>query len=89
MSVNMRIQLIKDRLNAAFNPVYLDVVNESEGHRGHAGYSDGASHFAIIINAPGLTGLTRVAAHRKIYDVLSDLLNQGSIHALRIVIKTD
>jgi BolA protein len=34
-------QEIRDRLQAAFAPDRLDVVDDSESHRGHAGWREG------------------------------------------------
>lgn len=78
-----RRQMIIDRLTQAFSPDHLDVIDESDQHAGHAGYGDGHRHFAIIISAPSLNALPRVAAHRKIYDLFSDMMPHH-IHALRI-----
>lgn len=70
------------RLNEALHPTYLEVVNESEAHRGHAGYDHGESHFCIIISSPALSALTRIEAHRRIYEALGGLVHE--IHAIRI-----
>lgn len=87
MSTNPRITLMIERLNAAFQPTHLEVIDESEQHRGHAGYGQGGRHFAIIIASPHLSALPRVEAHRRIYAVFSDLIPQD-IHALRIIVQT-
>ena len=74
------------RLQEHLNPTYLEVLDESEQHKGHAGYQGGGRHFAIIITADCLEGLTRVKAHQKIYALFTDLM-PDEIHALRIQIK--
>ncbi|MGI3165934.1 BolA family protein [Pseudooceanicola sp. 200-1SW] len=74
---------IRERLEAAFTPETLEVIDDSESHRGHAGYPEGGqSHFIVRMKAAGLAGKTRVAQHRAVYDALGDLMPQ--IHALNL-----
>lgn len=81
-----RVICIKERLNKAFSPTHLTVVDESDQHHGHAGHHAGGSHFKVEIAAPALATLSRVEAHRKVYAVLADLMPH-EIHALRIMIQ--
>ena len=81
-----RIICITERLNKAFSPTHLNVVDESDEHHGHAGHHAGGSHFKVEIAAPALAPLSRVEAHRKVYAVLADLMPH-EIHALRIIIQ--
>jgi BolA protein len=84
MSVGDRIRA---RLTEAFRPRALDVVDESELHKGHAGHRPGGeSHFRIRITAEAFRGKTRVAAHRMIYDALAGEIARG-VHALAIEAK--
>ncbi|MEO9822645.1 MAG: BolA family protein [Paracoccaceae bacterium] len=72
------------KLVQAFDPKELSVVDDSESHRGHAGYQDGGqSHFNVRIRADGFLGLNRVARHRAIHAALGAELI-GRIHALAI-----
>lgn len=75
---------IHDRLQAAFAPTDLEVVDDSESHRGHAGYREGGeSHFNVRIRAPAFKGQSRIARHRAVHNALgSDLV--GRIHALSL-----
>ena len=82
---NARLELIKQRLQQAYSPSYLEVIDESDQHIGHAGHQGGGRHFAIIIAAEPLNHLSRVEAHRAIYTLFTDLMPE-SIHALRIKI---
>ncbi len=76
---------IRARLQAAFAPEQLEVINESEKHRGHAGYSDGESHFRVVIRAPAFGQMSRVARHRAVHAALGpDLV--ADIHALALEI---
>jgi BolA protein len=77
--------LIRERLEVAFQPTILEVVDDSHQHIGHSGSEKGAGHFTIIITAKLLKIQSRVAAHREIYAKLADLIPQ-KIHALIIKI---
>lgn len=75
---------IRARLEAAFSPVQLDVHDESEAHRGHAGYREGGeSHFRVTIRAPAFAGMSRVERHRAVHAALGAGLI-GRIHALAL-----
>lgn len=78
-----RVELIKSRIIAALQPSHLEVIDESDQHIGHAGHQGGGRHFLVIIHANCLGGLSRIAAHRKIYELFDDLM-PDQIHALRI-----
>lgn len=79
------INLIKERLQAAFSPTELEVINDSHKHIGHAGSKDGAGHFTVKIRASCFVGVSRIETHRQIYRVLADLIPH-KIHAISIVI---
>lgn len=85
MTKNKRIILIKQRLEENFSPIKLEVIDDSDKHKGHAGSAGGAGHFTIIIGASYFSGKTRIESHREIYSVLSDLIPH-EIHALQIKI---
>jgi len=74
------------KLSAKFVPVYLEVIDESSRHQGHAGSRpEGETHFRVRIAAVGLSGLSRVAQHRAVNDTLAEELRNG-VHALAIEI---
>lgn len=74
---------IRSRLQAAFDPRELEVVDDSERHRGHAGYREGGeSHFNVRIRAAGFAGQSRVARHRAVHAALGDIVPR--IHALAL-----
>tara|TARA_R110000787_G_scaffold51246_3_gene121589 strand:+ start:227 stop:484 length:258 start_codon:yes stop_codon:yes gene_type:complete len=77
-------QEIEDCLRAAFAPRVLEVVDDSESHRGHGGYREGGeSHFNVMIRTDHFKGMTRVARHRAVHTALGpDLI--GRIHALAL-----
>ena len=76
-------QEIRARL-ALLQPERVELVDESEAHRGHAGYRDGGNtHWRLTIVAPAFAGKPTVARHRMVYQALGDLM-QHPIHALAI-----
>ena len=81
-----RSKIIHARLQAAFQPEHLEVLDESDQHIGHAGHQGGGRHFAVIISAKSSAHLSRVAQHREIYALFTDMMPE-EIHALRIVVK--
>jgi BolA family transcriptional regulator, general stress-responsive regulator len=76
---------IEVRLRAALTPTALDIVDDSEAHRGHDGA--GESHFTVHITAAAFTGQSRVARQRLVYAALGDLMAPGGVHALIIKAK--
>ncbi|HEX2581926.1 MAG TPA: BolA family protein [Dongiaceae bacterium] len=78
---------IRRKLEAALSPSFLDIVDESHLHAGHAGARpSGESHFFVDIAAPALAALNRVEAQRRVYDILREEM-AGTIHALRLNIR--
>ncbi|WP_319545318.1 BolA family protein [Ruegeria conchae] len=74
---------IRNRLQAAFDPTELDVVDDSESHRGHAGYQEGGeSHFNVRIRSEAFVSQSRVARHRAVHKALGDIVPR--IHALAL-----
>lgn len=77
----------KARIEAALTalqPTYLDVIDDSAKHAGHAGARpEGETHYTIRIIAPTFAGKSRVATHREINALLKDEFASG-LHALAI-----
>lgn len=80
-----RTDLIKERLSV-LRPTRLEILDESHLHAGHEGSKNGASHFRVVISSPQFNGLSALARHRLVYDLLHDLI-PFPIHALAIVAK--
>lgn len=77
---------IRARLETAFMPTRLVVVDESAAHQGHAGHSGhGESHFRVAISAPAFAALSRIDRHRAVHAALGPELT-GRIHALALEI---
>lgn len=83
MIPEQRKKLISTRLQQFFSPEFLDVIDDSAKHQGHAGAESGAGHYTVVISAECFAKKSRVAVHREIYRVLSDLI-PDEIHALSI-----
>jgi BolA family transcriptional regulator, general stress-responsive regulator len=81
------VEEIWTRLEAEFRPTRLEVVDESERHRGHAGWREGGeSHFRVTIAAPAFAPMSRIERHRAVHAALGpDLV--GRIHALALKIE--
>lgn len=79
MTVKDQITL---RLTDAFRPEKLEVVDESDLHKGHAGHRPGGeSHFRVKIAGEAFAGKSRVAAHRMIYEALArEIADLSLIH---------
>jgi BolA protein len=72
------------RLNSALSPSQIELIDESEQHRGHGGYNPaGESHFSLRIQSAAFAGKSRVERQRMIYAALGDLMD-ARVHALSI-----
>ena len=72
------------RLNSALSPTQIELVDDSEKHRGHGGYNpQGESHFTLEIESDAFTGKSRVERQRMVYTALGDLMRER-VHALSI-----
>ena len=75
---------IAEKLSVKFTPSHLEVLDESEKHRGHGGYREGGeTHFRVRIASSAFTGMSRVAQHRAVMETLDAEL-KGGVHALAI-----
>ena len=72
------------RLNSTLSPTRIELVDDSEQHRGHGGYNPaGESHFSLRIESTAFAGKSRVERQRLIYSALGDLMHER-VHALSI-----
>lgn len=77
---------IVEKLSQKFAPSHLEVLDESERHRGHAGSRPGGeTHFRVRIATPAFAGKTRLQQHRAVMDALDAELKSG-VHALAVEI---
>ena len=78
-----RLRLIRDRLEKAFEPEQLELVDESHRHRGHAGAADGKGHFRLHIVSRHFHHTRPLERQRKVFEALGELMHTD-IHALSI-----
>jgi len=83
--VNISSQALTQRLQERLNPIFVEVLDESAAHAGHAGANDSGfgTHFRVRIQSEIFTGKTRISRHRLVYDALQEYIDQG-LHALAI-----
>jgi BolA family transcriptional regulator, general stress-responsive regulator len=72
------------RLDSALSPTAIQLIDDSEQHRGHGGYNPaGESHFTLNIESAAFAGKSRVERQRLVYAALGDLMRER-VHALSI-----
>ena len=81
------VDVIEKTLRECFEPDFLEVVDESELHRGHAGFKEGMqTHFRVVISAKNFEEMSRISRERAIQKALGSGIMQN-IHALSIKFK--
>lgn len=81
MNVSARM---REKLETAFAPEALEIVDESEQHRGHGGWREGGeTHFRVRMTAEAFAGMNRVARSRAVHKALAEEL-AGPVHALAL-----
>ena len=80
---------IKEKLEQSFTPSQLEVIDESHKHAHHRGAHEHAaeggsaeSHFHAVNNSKKSEGMSRLAKHRAVLDVLKEEVAQ--IHAFSL-----
>ena len=75
---------MKRKLIDEFKPQQLDIIDESEDHRGHSGYREGGeTHFRIVMRAQSLKGMSRVASQRAVMACVKAEMAER-VHALAL-----
>lgn len=75
---------IESKLQDQFQPVHLEVINESHNHNVPAGSE---SHFKVVMVAEAFSGKPLVGRHRLVNKCLAEEL-EGSVHALALKLMT-
>ncbi len=73
-------KIIEQKLQQAFAPIHLEVINESHMHSVAEGSE---SHFKVVVVSEAFTGEKLIARHRQVNRVLGEEL-AGGIHALAL-----
>lgn len=68
---------------APLDASHIEIQDDSASHAGHAGAKSGGGHYFLTIVSEQFAGLSTLARHRKIYELLGDLMHK-QIHALSI-----
>ena len=77
-------EAMREKLQAAFAPERLEVVDDSSKHAGHSGAREnGESHFTVKITSARFQGVARLVRQRQVYAALKDEL-AGPVHALSV-----
>jgi len=77
---------IVKKIEEAFAPERLAVINESHLHAGHHGGAmdgSGETHFRVRVISGAFAGMSRIERHRKLNDLLSAEIADG-VHALAL-----
>ena len=83
-----RLKRIRKKLADNFEVDLLDVIDESESHRGHAGFQEGGeSHFRVRLVSADFKGLSRIKRHRAVHAAIGKEL-LAEIHALALDLST-
>ena len=78
---------IETKLTAAFAPETLEVIDESEQHRGHGGWREGGeTHFRVRMVSSAFSGQSRVARQRAVNACLAEEL-ATTVHALAMEVR--
>ncbi len=85
-----RAERIKATLEAAFQPVTLQIEDESRRHANHAerhGLPAGETHYKVAMVSAAFGGLSRVARQRAVNEALAGEFSTG-MHALSLTLRT-
>ncbi len=77
-------ETIQRKIENALSPEHLELINESSQHNVPNGSE---SHFKLVVVATAFGGQSRIARHRRIYDILADEL-AADVHALTLHLYT-
>lgn len=74
---------LEHKLENKFQPIFLEVEDQSHLHEGHAGAKEGGnSHFGCVVVSKSFIGMPLLKRHKAIYEALDDEMRL--IHALTI-----
>lgn len=82
-----RVARIRARIEAALQPIALEVIDESSRHAGHVGARDGRGHFRVRVVSTAFAGQPLLTRHRLVFGAVGDMM-RSDIHALAIEART-
>ena len=77
---------IKEKINKKINPENIILIDNSSLHIKHKSFDLNRFHLKIIIKSKKLKNMSRIMAHKEIFSILKDEMN-NKIHALEIEIQ--
>ena len=83
LSTDERIERMTLLLKEALSPSELEIIDDGDMHKGHAGHEQGLGHFTIHIASEVFDGKALLQCHRLVYDAVDELIGP-EIHALKI-----
>jgi BolA protein len=79
--VSDTVREIERILRETFDPVRLEIRDDSALHAGHPGATSGGGHYHVVIVSEKFDGLSLLEQHRLVNDAVADLFGDR-IHAL-------
>ena len=76
---------VKTKINKKINPENIILIDNSHLHTKHKSFDSSKLHLKIIIKSEKLKKMDKIAAHKKIFSILKDEMN-NKIHALELEI---
>ena len=76
---------IKEKINKKITPENITIIDNSHLHSKHKSFDANKVHLKIIIKSKKLKSMDKISAHKKIFSVLQDEM-ENKIHALEIEI---
>ncbi len=77
---------VKEKVNNKINPENIILIDNSHLHSKHKSFDINRFHLKIIIKSKKLKSMSKIMAHKKVFSVLKDEMN-NKIHALEIEIQ--
>ena len=85
MNINQLIEIVKKKLTENFPCDKIQIEDKSFLHKNHKSNSSNKFHLKIIIKSKDLKNMNKILAHKKIFSILKNEMN-NKIHALEIEI---
>ena len=77
---------IEKKINKKINPENIILIDNSSLHIKHKSFDSNKFHLKIIIKSEKLKSMSKIMAHKEIFSILKDEMN-NKIHALEIEIQ--
>ena len=77
---------VKKKINKKIKPENIILIDNSYLHTKHKSFDENKFHLKIIIKSKKLKSMNKIMAHKEIFSILKDEMN-NKIHALEIEIQ--